>query len=492
MTSAMIPALLATATLGAVEVIYTEVPGHPTAVVPGARDGSGAPVVTEFKSIEILALSPDGSRWLLKARSHAGPGLETMMLVGSGVTGSVFAQQGQPVAGGAAGERYDFFGSNLAPFNSHDEFVLSARTRFGPDGPRHMAFVSDGAAFTTVRVEGDLITGLLDVPGETSGDEQFGNFFGTLHLLDDGTVGSRDLTIRNIHPSRRPALLYDDAVFRQADVSAAGAGTWDHMDAFDFHTTPDGAHYFVQGDDLGPEESDDILVVDGEIVLREGEPVAGSALTVASVFNTNLLSDGTWFTRGRSPDDVDWAVRDGAFFATTGDPVPHQEFWDFFYAFTGNRVGDWAIAGQTTGEVDANDVIVVNGRVVAREGDPVDLDGNGVFDDDAYLGRGFAELATFPADNLWLTDDGTVWFLARLRDARGFDLGLDGSVGDAFLRVPGCPADLNDDGTVSFADVLALIAAWGACETPCAEDLNGDAQVDFADVLLVIAAWGEC
>ncbi|MHC5114794.1 MAG: FG-GAP repeat protein [Planctomycetota bacterium] len=54
-----------------------------------------------------------------------------------------------------------------------------------------------------------------------------------------------------------------------------------------------------------------------------------------------------------------------------------------------------------------------------------------------------------------------------------------------------CPADLDGNGQVAFADLLALIGAWGPC-TGCPEDLDGDGQVGFADVLGLISAWGTC
>ena len=55
-------AALATSPIAAgdIEVIFTEVPGHPTAVVPGAKDLNGDPVFTEFKAMEVLSVSPDG------------------------------------------------------------------------------------------------------------------------------------------------------------------------------------------------------------------------------------------------------------------------------------------------------------------------------------------------------------------------------------------------------------------------------------------------
>jgi hypothetical protein len=53
----------------------------------------------------------------------------------------------------------------------------------------------------------------------------------------------------------------------------------------------------------------------------------------------------------------------------------------------------------------------------------------------------------------------------------------------------GCDEDVNGDGTVNFADVLGIIAAWGPC-LGCPADVNGDSQVNFADILDVIARWG--
>ena len=53
-----------------------------------------------------------------------------------------------------------------------------------------------------------------------------------------------------------------------------------------------------------------------------------------------------------------------------------------------------------------------------------------------------------------------------------------------------CPADLDGSGAVDFADILAILAAWGPCT--CVEDLDGSGAVDFGDVRVVLAAWGTC
>jgi hypothetical protein len=59
------------------------------------------------------------------------------------------------------------------------------------------------------------------------------------------------------------------------------------------------------------------------------------------------------------------------------------------------------------------------------------------------------------------------------------------------------PGDVNGDGVVNVADLLAVINAWGACPvppTPCAADIapqpHGDRVVSVLDLLMVINNWG--
>jgi polyhydroxybutyrate depolymerase len=54
-----------------------------------------------------------------------------------------------------------------------------------------------------------------------------------------------------------------------------------------------------------------------------------------------------------------------------------------------------------------------------------------------------------------------------------------------------CPADIDGNGTVDTADLLALLAAWGPCGK-CPEDVDGTGTVDTADLLELLAAWGPC
>ena len=54
---------------------------------------------------------------------------------------------------------------------------------------------------------------------------------------------------------------------------------------------------------------------------------------------------------------------------------------------------------------------------------------------------------------------------------------------------PACPEDLNDDGLVSVADILLLLADFG-CTSGCDADLNGDGATNVNDILQLLAAFG--
>ena len=52
---------------------------------------------------------------------------------------------------------------------------------------------------------------------------------------------------------------------------------------------------------------------------------------------------------------------------------------------------------------------------------------------------------------------------------------------------PPCPADLNGDGEVGFADLSVILSAW---EDSDAGDANGDGVTNFSDLSVVLSEWG--
>jgi len=54
-----------------------------------------------------------------------------------------------------------------------------------------------------------------------------------------------------------------------------------------------------------------------------------------------------------------------------------------------------------------------------------------------------------------------------------------------------CPTDVNGDEQTAFADLVAVLSAWGPCPG-CPEDIDGNDDVGFSDLLLLLANWGAC
>ena len=56
---------------------------------------------------------------------------------------------------------------------------------------------------------------------------------------------------------------------------------------------------------------------------------------------------------------------------------------------------------------------------------------------------------------------------------------------------PACLEDLNDNGSVDFADLLEVLGSWGVCGG-CDEDFDGNGVVGFDDLLNLLSKWGPC
>ncbi len=490
-------------------VIYTKIPTSPTSIVPGAQDLAGAPAVTNFRALEDLIMSPDGSLWLLKARTQQGADSETILMMGSGLSGSAFVQEGRPIIGGAPGELYDFFGSSFGAgrFNSLNEFAFSARARGGVASVfQKVIRWTGGTSFTIPFAMGSGITGLSDTG--VSGDEIFGNSVGSIHLLDNGTIGSQDSTIGNIATTRRPAIMYNQAGFQQSNVSTvtnlAGTGIeiWKSITANNFYTSANGVTWTAAGTVNQPTTADDVLVVNGRVVMQEGSLIPGTGITFAAVFNNDVKANGDWYARGDDPADADWAVRNGSLVAATGSPIGPgaTENWGFnFLSFNINRSGDYILVGDTdAADPAANTVVVVNGVVVLREGDPIDVDNNGVFDDDAFVGRGTVTFSAMEPNDWVLTDDLQVYGFVNLRNAAGQDLNSNPVFGtpQAFIRLslatpPVCLGDLDGDSAVNTNDLVIFLANFGAT-VPVFQngDLDGNGQVNTADLVIFLSVFG--
>ncbi len=449
-----------------IDVIYSEITGDPTALVPtGVVDLVGNPAVTEWDSISTFSVSPDGTTWLVDGSSDLDSTIDDVLVINSGMSAMTFAQQGQQVPGELAGTAYSFFGNNFT-FNNNNDFAYGASVTAPVDEDLIFSVIG-GVQSTTVR-ESDPALGLEDGNGPFF-SAQLGNSMNSEHLLDDGTVGFYASNITDIGSDFDEALMYSSfgssTAFVQAGIDTVAGENVEGFTFDSFRTTPDGLNWLARID-VGPDflNNEQTLVVNDVLILRENTNFMG--IDVVNISNARLLPNGDWFARGTDTLSDDWAISNGTILARTGDSVAGgAETWgDTILGVAGNTAGDYVISGNTSDPDTAFDnVIALNGTtIVVREGDPVDLDGNGMFDDNVFIGRGNTTTSAFGADDLHLTDDGMLYFIALLRDSEGNDLGSGGSIGDAFLVV----------------DISNLI---GGCST-IDGDVDGDGDADGADV----------
>ncbi|MBX3359551.1 MAG: hypothetical protein KF745_14115 [Phycisphaeraceae bacterium] len=494
-----------------VDVLYSRVGA--TSAIPGAQENDGSPAATAWNTMLEFWLSPDGSKWLLKGTSTQATTADNLLMLGSGGAGSVILQDGRPFPGAVGGEIVDFIStSNMYPFNQNNEWAIALRARGGVASVFQKVLRFSSADVGELRFQmGDLYTGMVDNPVGSSGDEILGNSVGTVHLLNDGRIGTHDTTIGNISTTRRPGLAYDKVKYLQARLDSVtpitGVGSILITDIAStgtislFWTSPDGTRTVVRarpdqdGNGTNIPADPDAVVVDGQVRLQVGQTIPGDTISVTGINQTSVASNNDWYARGAYSGGA-FAVRNGTVIAKTGDPIGGGSNWGgTFLTISGNSNGDYVIAGKSDNADPAfDDVIVVNGEVVLREGDPVSVNG-----DTVYIGRANTALAAFSGSGsniIGIAPDKTVYVIAQLRTEAAGGADYNGGSGTPYslirINVGTCPADFDGNGTVDPTDIATFINAWfNSLNNPpdLAGDFDGNGIIEPADIATFINAW---
>lgn len=422
---------VAAASAPPIEVLLTNVPGAARAAVPGVPGavfdpGSGT------QHFDRVYGHPTGG-WVLTAKADLAAGEDECLIA----NGQLVIREGDvaPWTGGAA---------DCGTLDTRCAIDANGRVAFATNvsGSTNDDYVvvASGSQWAVAAREGDPVPGLAGAV--------FDDAIESPVLVDDGRVGLvADGIDGAVMPSEDEVLLLGSTVLLQAGVSVPGGQTQstprpiEGFDLSDFFVSSDGAHWAVQGDLDGPVAFDDVVVVDGSVVLLEGYPVPGSSFTNPidrdGIYAISMDAAGHWYAAGvNDQTNDDWLVRDGAVLARTGQPIVPSatERWDDggqsrgFFAFGGNGTGAWVVAGETDHPDPALDAVLVldGAKVIARESDPVDLDGNGLADDGVFLD-------TFGNEDLALSDGYVVHAVVTLKDAAGT------RVGQALVRLDADP-----------------------------------------------------
>jgi hypothetical protein len=415
-----------------IDVIFTNLPGDPSSAVPGLVGVSFGPGTSGF---DRPFGSPNGN-WILSADTDL-PTTEDEVIL---VNGTLGAREGT-LAPWTGGENVGLVDTKLG-INDSGNWVFATNTDGPTTGDEYLVSVM-GGIFAAAAQEGQ--------PGPLAGST-WGSTIDSGVIAGDNTIGLSSDALGGVPSTEDDVLVLGAGVLAQEGVTMPGGQLgmelWENFDLDDFWLTADGSSWLAQGDLTGDTTTDGVVAVDGTVVVQEGVVLPGSGFAepvdTSGIVGVWMDPAGNWFVRGNNDvSEQDWIYRNGAVLATLGDPILHgsaeswtdAEFADCFFLHVGSSSGNYVLGGVSDGPTPTNGVLVLNQSIAfVRESDPLDLDGNGLFDDDVFFN-------TFGNDDGILTDDGLFYFVATLKDGAGT------VIGQGFLV-----ADLSSIGTPIFED----------------------------------------
>ncbi len=401
-----------------ITTIYTNIPGDPSAEVPGYPGVYFQPG-TGTAHFDRPYGSPNG-HWILSALNDQGTSIDEMVIA----DGTVMITEGDPAPWTGGTENVGLILSQLA-INDNGDFLFCTNTD-GPITSDEYIVGWNGSAFYAAAQEGNPVPG---VPGATLGDT-----LDSPNIDNAGLVAYEADNILGVPTTDDNVLVYGSSILAQKGITVPpgqiGSQACEFFDQYDFYVTHDGLHWLVQGDLDGSTSTDDVVIMDGTVVVQEGVILPGSTFTdpvdSSGITGVHLGFGGDYFVRGDNDiTDADWVYSNGAVIATLGDPIysgateawSDTEYSSCFFLHIGGAAGAYVIGGVSNGPTDSNGVLVYSNSIeIARESQPVDLDGNGYYDDDVFFD-------TFGNDDGMLTAGNLFYFVATVKNAAGTRLG---------------------------------------------------------------------
>lgn len=447
-------ALLATATSASLAaqqvpysltVLHVNQPGHPTNVVPGLGIPFN-PGGTGTSAFERPTFSADGLHFAINVIADSATTDDDVLLL----DGAVLLREGSPTPWPG--------GFNVGTINADFGLNNSGNLLLGHNSSASVnddyVLLYQGGTWSILAQEAGLMS--LVVPGlvgDAGGTGTWDDTLDSVGLTNANTALWRATLVDGLTTgtTNDALVVLGNAAFQKnATIPAgqAGGGTlaWEVFDASGVNVSADGSLVLVQGDLTGT-ANDDILTLNGTVVVQEGTILPGFATGVNVVNEAWIDHANNWYARGSNlTTNFDWLMRNGVIIARMDDSetiLPNTtERWDdasyaeCFFVMDGNSLGHVVFGGVTNNPSTSNGVIVFddgvgNRYVVVREGEPVDLNGNGIDDDNRYW-------HTFGDDDLRLLDDGSIVFTATLRDTPTGTTGIEQGLFKLVPRTASC------------------------------------------------------
>jgi hypothetical protein len=472
------------------ELIVSTLPSSDTSLLPGTVDSR---LVTDFGP---LFRSPSGNRWIMQSRADTTGGPADVILTGTGasVTTQFRGDQENPWQPGegafavlgsvtdqyAINDSGDFaFGINelardVLVLNNNGAWSIVAReTETVPFDPTR---VWPGTGFDVAGVSADGTQVSYHIANVDTAPASTAVTYLVINGVPQVAVGTTVPTGQLTSPDRP----YD----------AAGSSTYFQVDGA-------GDTWIAVASLSGSTTNDDIVVLNNNVIAQESfafsTKTANRRLAGPEVSGNGLH----WYVRGQATDNTtNWVAKDSDIVASTGEPITTgaSEIWAnptgfsrTFFQITGNDAGGYVVIGGTNAAAPGNAVAVYNGStVLLRQGEPIDVDGNGMFDDNVFLS--FADTGS-ELYTSFLSNDGYFYTTVQILDGVGADLG------EAVIRVRvPSSADFNGVGGVTVQDIFDFLSDWssqigGGPVIIRSADFNGESGVTVQDIFDFLTAW---
>ncbi len=408
-------------------VIYSVDPTHPNSLVPFQGDGARFDPASS-NVFNRPRFSPDGSQWIFKGENNGASSVDSMLVRGSSFSANQILREGNTIPFNS--ELYGSF-SRSTDINNNGDFVFGNNTN-GPMATDQYLIKWDNTAGSYVNVaqEGFPAAGFPGIIYDSSNSYHQIAANGRVSYLGDLDVTSS--LDRVFYRGSTPLAREGTTV----PTGAANSGGDPYRLLSNSFGSVDNSDNWLLNADINNSATGntfDVITINNDIVLHENGTLPGLARPLGEDGGTTfdwaeISGNGDWLARGSASyqqtgawEVQKWVALNGSLIAAGGEPIfaGSSETWDFdesdtFDFSVHNDLGDVVIGGQlTSGEKALVYIGSLGEFVLMREGDAVDYDGNGLFDDATFLG------GLLGADRAALSNDGRLLFVSAVDDATG-------------------------------------------------------------------------
>ena len=464
------------------ETIMSTVDGHPSAAVPGQPG-------REFNFLRTPYKSESGTRWVMRALLDGDNDTNDALLVGQGTSFDLVLSEGDPIpwdaTAAALGETCGLFDVAM-DINDEGRFVIgnNSKNEAVPGVDEYIAVFDP--------IEGWIMVAREDDPAPGPGGFTFGCCARGSSITASGEVLFQAQALRLGDDELPDAIMRFDGTSVTREVLTFDTLLTVPQDPFANptvyinlfidrnHISGDGASRLVLSETLN---NYDVVAINDVAVLAETFDLPNESGLIDSIQSAWLDESGDWFARGDTFSDIDFVVANDTLLAFTGDPITSGSPTSWarrfsvpgsgaFRAHTANSAGDILLAGFTADTTGNGFAVRLNDEIVLRSGEPIDLDNNGLADDNAFM-------LDMDEDEAFVADNGDVYLVVGVANGAG------DSIGEAMVKIAGdaggcSPVDLagpldptTPDGVLTGADFFRFLDLFS----------QGDLTIDLAGPL---------